>query len=332
MTLDEIKNISIKEYLSGLNIHPVKDKSYYGMYCSPFREDKNASMKVDYDKNLWIDFGTGEGGTIIDLAMRINNHSLNEVITELNRYGNGKEQHVTPFSFHRNNDFDITGSKEQDSVLQITGVNVLANPALLRYLKERYININYAKQYCNEVHYSANGRPYFAIGFRNNTGGYDLRSSCFQGCTSKDITTINNGSKRCFVFEGFIDFLSYLTLKRINHPKADILVLNSISTISKGLDYLNSHKEVYTFLDNDEGGRKTTELIKSTCINVYDQSGKFKEYKDINDILCGKKLPDSKEVNLSERKLLGKEVNRQETLKTPNKITPKKKPGRKLRF
>ena len=28
-------------------------------------------MKVDYDKNLWIDYGAGEGGTLIDLVMRM---------------------------------------------------------------------------------------------------------------------------------------------------------------------------------------------------------------------------------------------------------------------
>ena len=48
------------------------------MYHSPFREDKDASMKVDYNQNLWIDYGTGEGGTIIDLVMRIDNVSLND--------------------------------------------------------------------------------------------------------------------------------------------------------------------------------------------------------------------------------------------------------------
>ena len=68
MKSTDINRYPIREYLAGLNIYPAKDKGYYGMYHSPFREDSNASMKVDYDKNLWIDYGSNEGGTLIDLA------------------------------------------------------------------------------------------------------------------------------------------------------------------------------------------------------------------------------------------------------------------------
>ena len=70
-----INQFPIRDYLAGSGIYPAKDNGFYGMYHSPFREDRNASMKVDYNKNLWIDYGTGEGGTLIDLVMRIENCS-----------------------------------------------------------------------------------------------------------------------------------------------------------------------------------------------------------------------------------------------------------------
>ena len=70
-----INQFPIRNYLAGLDIHPAKDNGYYGMYHSPFREDHNASMKVDYNKNLWIDYGTNDGGTLIDLVMRMENCS-----------------------------------------------------------------------------------------------------------------------------------------------------------------------------------------------------------------------------------------------------------------
>lgn len=40
------------------------------MYHSPLRQDDTPSLKVDYGVNLWCDFGTGEGGSLIDLVMK----------------------------------------------------------------------------------------------------------------------------------------------------------------------------------------------------------------------------------------------------------------------
>jgi hypothetical protein len=80
MTLDEIKQIGIRAYLGKMNIHPVKDYRYYGMYHCPFRNDKNVSFKVDYNKNVWYDFGTNEGGSIIDLVMKTENCSFNNAV------------------------------------------------------------------------------------------------------------------------------------------------------------------------------------------------------------------------------------------------------------
>ncbi len=70
MTYKEANNISIKDYLNSLGIQPVTEKGSYGMYRSPLREDNTPSFKVDYNANLWCDYGTGEGGTLIDLVMK----------------------------------------------------------------------------------------------------------------------------------------------------------------------------------------------------------------------------------------------------------------------
>jgi DNA primase len=56
------------------------------------------------------------------------------------------------------------------------------------------------------------------------------------------------------------------------------------------MDFLKTHKEIYTYLDNDEAGRKATELIKSACQPVNDRSEKYAGYKDLNDYLCSKPM------------------------------------------
>lgn len=66
-----IKQISIRYYLAERGLYPTKDNPRYGLYLSPLREEHTPSFKVDYEQNLWYDFGLGEGGSIIDLVMRM---------------------------------------------------------------------------------------------------------------------------------------------------------------------------------------------------------------------------------------------------------------------
>ena len=130
MTIQDIKRISIREYLGQIGINPTRENSRYGMYHSPFREDHDASMKVDYNQNLWIDYGTGEGGSIIDLVSHIEKCSIGEAIKKLDNKS---------FYFHRN-----TVQIKQEPAIKIEKVLPIVTPALIVYLKERSINIDIA--------------------------------------------------------------------------------------------------------------------------------------------------------------------------------------------
>jgi len=136
MDTKDINRYPIREYLARLNIHPVKDRGYYGMYHSPFRDDNNASMKVDYNKNLWIDYGANEGGTLIDLVMRIENCSNGEAIHLLEQRLSGTDS----FSFHRNRENSAKGKVHRETVIRIIGIKGLESPAILDYLQNRSIN------------------------------------------------------------------------------------------------------------------------------------------------------------------------------------------------
>jgi DNA primase len=296
MNISELNRLSIRQYLAWKNIYPVRDRGYYGMYRSPFREDHNASMKVDYNKNLWIDYGTGEGGTMIDLVMRINSCSLNDAITELNQYDNTTAQQLDSFSFHGN----INNPTKQEHVINILNVVSLANPALLGYLNERQINIEIAKLHCSEVHYAVNGKPYFAIGYKNDSEGYELRNKYFKGCTSKDITSVTFGHDTCQLFEGFMDYLTFLTIKNWQHSPADVIVLNSLTNLHKIENSLSSYRSVATFLDNDEAGKRAVLELKKNCNNINDQSSFYSGHKDLNEYLCRcptQKQPVPKKIN-----------------------------------
>ena len=68
MNLNDIKQISIREYLERKEILPAKENETKGMYYSPLRKDNNYSFSVDYLRNIWYDHGLGEGGSIIAVS------------------------------------------------------------------------------------------------------------------------------------------------------------------------------------------------------------------------------------------------------------------------
>lgn len=278
MDAKAINKFPIRDYLAARGIRPAKDRGYYSLYHSPLREDRTPSMKVDYDKNLWIDYGAGEGGTLIDLVMRMERCDAGEAMRRLEQRISG-----TPaFSFH--GDSNLVSS-HRESAIAIEKVRPLENPALLAYLTERGINLDTARVHCSEVHYRVAGKSYFAVGFRNDAEGWELRNRYFKGCTSKAPTTRRGDYPTCLVFEGFMDYLSFLTLKRTPNPPHNIVVLNSVTLLAKAVPFIASHERVYTYLDNDEAGRKATAELKEACRSLSDQSVHYRPHNDLNDFL-----------------------------------------------
>jgi hypothetical protein len=304
MALAEIKKTEIRGYLAMKGILPVSGNEGRGMYRSPFRDDCNASFKVDYERNLWHDFRTGEGGSIIDLVMKMEHCSFFQAASMLESL-NGQ-------SLMSRQDYFNMSTRDSGPAFAIREVKPLSHPALLDYLSGRRISLAAARQYCREVHYSVGGKDYFAIGFPNDKGGFVLRSSCFKGCTLQAPTTLKNGSLACHVFEGFMDFLSYLTLQGIDRLPQDVAVLNSVVNLRKAMPFIRSHQVINLCLDNDEAGRQAARLIKegiASELNAYpvptgslpnsegvpirlteinDLSERYSGYKDLNDYLCRK--------------------------------------------
>ena len=276
MDAKAINKFPIREYLAARGIRPAKDRGYYGLYHSPMREDHTPSMKVNYDKNLWIDYGTSEGGTLIDLVMRMERCDAGEAMRRLERHIGG----MSVSSFIGKNP-----TSQRPLSIVVEKVRPLESLALLDYLTERDIDLAAARAHCSEVHYHVASKSYFAVGFRNDAGGWELRNRYFKGCTSKAPTTRRGDYPTCLVFEGFMDYLSFLTLKRNPTPPHNIAVLNSVTNLAKAVPFIASHERVYTYLDNDEAGRKATSELKEACRNISDQSIHYRPHNDLNDYL-----------------------------------------------
>ena len=279
MDAKAINKFPIREYFAARGIHPARDRGYYGLYHSPLREDHTPSMKVNYDKNLWIDYGTGEGGTLIDLVMQMERCDAGEAMRRLERHIGG----MSVSSFIGKNP-----TSQRPHSIVVEKVRPLESLALLDYLTERSIDLAAARAHCSEVHYHVAGKSYFAVGFRNDAGGWELRSPQFKGSSApKSITTFDRHGDTALLFEGFFDLLSYLTLQHKATPTADTAVLNSVVNLPRALPFLARHTTIHAFLDNDEAGRLTLERLRSALpgATVIDRAESYRAHKDLNESL-----------------------------------------------
>ena len=71
MDIQTAKQIKIADYLHSLSYSPVKQQGINLWYKSPFREESEASFKVNTEREQWYDFGLGKGGNIIALAAHL---------------------------------------------------------------------------------------------------------------------------------------------------------------------------------------------------------------------------------------------------------------------
>ena len=272
------------EYLERKGIKPVRKTPTYVMYRSPLREETHPSFKVDTEKNLWIDYGEGRGGSIIDLCMRMEGCTLSEAIRRLgqNAPDNG--------TYNFLNDFVPNNSQP---VMAVNGARRLIEisdtlpPHLQDYLtKVRCINLEKATPFLKCVSYEVRGRRYQAISFANLSSGYELRDDkTFKGTIApKDITPIfTDRTEPVCIFEGFMDFLSFLSMKEeiTNH----CLVMNSVSNVARTIRYLNDRHltHIRAFLDNDEAGRRTVQDFIKAGFHVEDMNIHYKDFKDLNE-------------------------------------------------
>lgn len=272
------RQIPIVEYLGKCGFKPeaINGNDYW--YLSPLRDEKTPSFKVNTRRNAWYDFGTGEGGNLIDLGIRLKNCTVESFLAELKIGDYSIPSYLVPDHIARQ-------SIPEKKVI-IHAVAELQAPSLLYYLHKRGIDPNRAKQWCKEVTFSFGSKQFSAVGFENRSGGYELRNTWFKGSSApKDITLIDNGSKAVCVTEGFIDFLSLLELKKQRLAEIDFVILNSLSLISKSFDVLKAHTDVFLFLNHDQAAIIAGEKLETAGIIGIDSSRFYKDFNDINDYL-----------------------------------------------
>lgn len=299
MKTEELKRIPIWELLSHLGIEPVSKRGGGAqlLYHSPLRPDRNASFSVSTRKNLWMDFGTSQGGNVIDLAIALKGYcTFSEAVTWLEEQARWFHKDILYEDFSRYDDAHMSRLSGHSGISNMR-VEELTSPRLLEYLESRGISASIGRRYCKEAHYTVRDREYYGVAFMNILGGMEIRSRFFKGCHGVKAPTVVSVEKArrttsCCVFEGFMDFLSYKVLEErgdgeIVQPfPCDCIILNSTSIIQRAIPFIGVYTIAYCYLDNDFAGTQALDTLDLLMPGrIFEMSSRFSSYNDLNDYL-----------------------------------------------
>ena len=279
LRIAQINDVDLVAYLAELGYQPTKTKGLDYWYLSPLRNERTASFKISRRINRWYDFGIGRGGRLIDFGLLFFNCTIGDFFS-LFKSG--------PALIH---DVQLIRHAPASKII-VTNAKRLSAPSLIRYLSGRGIGFELADLYCNQVNYKFGDKHYFGIGFRNDSGGYEIRNPFFKCSSSpKDVTTIKYNCSSVSVFEGFMDFLSFLVLfDQMGTHLTDYLILNSLSFFNKSMLLLHSYQQVFIYLDNDDAGQICSRSACKQSSAFISMNHLYKDYKDLNDMLIGRLL------------------------------------------
>jgi hypothetical protein len=288
------ESVAITDYLTSKGFEPAKTVGVQLVYFSPLTEENTPSFFVDPRQNVFSCFASHEKGDIIRLVRLLENVGFNDACKILENFQGNFSQ--TPKRQPK--------QLVEESRTTIRRIADLSTPALIRYVEGRKIPISLARKYLSEVHYTVKRgneqTNFYAVGFKNNTGGYELRTAQFKGCTGiKDIRfvegkdSLSSGCRVLIIFEGFFDFLSFLTHKRLTQTPYDTIILNSTTQLFRAMPIIEKYGSIVCYFDNDASGQKTyAKLVELTQIPALNASAKyFPNSKDYNDFLCQTKQP-----------------------------------------
>ena len=299
MTCDELKRIPLISILQYLQIPCSKLNSREAWLKNPFNggNEKTPSTKIDIRRNIWYSHSEGYGGNNVDFLMKFfNTDNLSTIL-------DWADERKNILSFHQQTVLDKTpiSQDQNDRTYTILAIKPLKNKALTDYLTNvRKIDLGIATNYCQEIYYrTAKGQIFFAVCFKNDSGGFELRNSYDKrSLLTKDITTIDNGNKDVVLLEGFTDWLSYMTLKKnAGKPYLDsnYCILNTTANLQKSFTFLQRHNIITNYMDADMSGLNAYNFLRSHFENTHVlKNGMEKlqikncEIKDVNDYLIFK--------------------------------------------
>lgn len=292
MNIEQAKAIPIAEILAKIGLKPVREDQTDAYYKSPWRNERTASFHLNKQKNHWYDHGEGIGGNIIEFTRRyLGSLGFDNSVSDTLRYlGN-----MTGAGFPKLPDFGLMNYSDTDKKLVKKSVLKIKNIGLIKYLESRGIDFCVAERHLKEVwvHNKNTDKTFCALGLRTEKGGYELRNPYFKGCVGrKDITFIRGEIPKppcVHLFEGMMDYLTFLQTRPGHGHDDDVIVLNSLSCLREGMAYIKGYgyTAVHTWFDNNVAGDKARAVMTEFC-NMEENllhkqaNGVYEGFEDLN--------------------------------------------------
>ena len=291
MNIHDAKEIPIVEILSRLSIHPRKTNPGKHLYLSPVREEKTPSFYVYLKTNRWHDFGDGRGGDPVDLARAFLKFTR-EADTTADALRWIKNIGLGPYEFKP---VHHESPEPEEPSLILKKAKPLQHLSLLHYLEKRGIPLDLARQHLKEIDVKnqRTGKSFFALGFDNEEGGYELRNPFFKGSLGPKAMSFIRGREpkpdSIHLFEGYFDYLSAIAQFDGKGFKGDAIVLNSLSCLKQVAPYIQGYgyRIAYSYFDNDKAGHTATASLAEFLQTQNDLTHKrmnrlYAPHKDVN--------------------------------------------------
>ena len=291
MNIEKAKQVPIENILETIGHFPNKKNERDLWYISPFRNEETPSFHVNVAENVWYDFGEGKGGDSVTLICKyLERQNEDHAVSDALRW----ISNMSGFSFVEQLQPSVKNEKPNKWILK--KVKPIQNQALINYLKSRGITLGIAEKHLKEVYVRHSIKPLgiFALGFKNEDGGYELRNAFMKTCVyPKNITFIRAtepNPKGINIFEGVMDFLAASTRYPEMIITNDNITLNSAAVVEMAFPYIAGYgyQFLYNWTDNDNAGKAATVKIKDFVATQEGLKHKpmnaiYSPYKDVNE-------------------------------------------------
>jgi len=269
--LDELKKLPPEKVLGALNIQYKKQGNAF-VFSAPYRQDTNPSCRIEpsrYGDWHFVDFGTGQQGTYIDLLLA---------------YGYTYKQSIDLLRKVRKT-LDKAEAGQRSLTLATGSVSLRQSAPPKERLGEKEVNLRVEpiQQHPETLNYILKTRGYKTVpdfvkwisdGKHVGYGTIDLngdahirfvgKSDIKEYCTGSSTVTLIKGkdSSQVVVTEGIHDAISL-----VNYGlTSDIIILNGVGNINKALPLIQQYHKVYACTDNDRVGQETAKTLIQACL------------------------------------------------------------------
>lgn len=249
------EQVSLCGLLSRLGHSPAKSSGNEQLYQNVLRSSETRpTLAVNSQLGVWFDRQTKKGGDIIDFGRAYwNGLSSAEVMERISGLCSASAAISTaPVDDHprRKRRAIKIPYYHVDQILPLGG-----NPEIMTYLKTQgiwEISIGLLKEvYYYVIDEKRRRKDFFAAGWKNENGGWEVRSRNYSGCLGpKGMTFIRGDENSLVLFEEFTDYLSWKYQYRASN--ASILVLNAPEFVQAATKRATRFKDVAVFFGKNQ--------------------------------------------------------------------------------